>query len=253
MPLYCNRPEEQADTQVESNPRENIGWQFDDFDGYTIDDIVEALKHYKHLHDNFDISLDFVVPSFNTESAAAAAAALAAIMEDEEENTEFLDDELIEMKSGEEWPAFFEGMKLGNMVSRVRAGDVEVKHNPEKKAKFDSIGFDWGDEQLFLDAPYEKTLCAIWVFYQIRGDLCVDLEFRIPDEEPWPEALANFPLGHAINFFRAKQDLFYNEYREKWRFLYRFDFHWLPSIEYALEKPFYDHYLDGLNSAEEDD
>lgn len=247
-------PDEQADSQADRNPRENIGWQFDDFDGYSIEDIVEALKHYQSLNGDFDVDSNFVVPSFNAESAAATAAAIAAVMEGEGDTTDLIAEDLMNLEAesdDEEWPAFFAGMKLGNMVSRIRAGDVEVKHIPETKAKFDSIGFDWGNEKLFLEAPYEKSLCAIWVFYQIRGDCCVDLEFRIPDEEPWPEALANFPLGHAINFFRSRQELFYNEYREKWRFLYRFDFLWLPAVEWALEKSFYEHYLDGLETDEE--
>uniref|UniRef100_A0A7S2JR57 Helicase-associated domain-containing protein n=1 Tax=Leptocylindrus danicus TaxID=163516 RepID=A0A7S2JR57_9STRA len=250
-------PDEQEDSQRDDNPRENIDWQFDDYDGYSLDDILEALKHYHGIHNNFDIEPLYVVPTFDAESAAAAAAALAAMEEDNDEGAALLgldvDDEDALMGdlrsqsgSGEEWPALLQGMRLGNIVSRMRSGDVEVRHVPERKAMFDEIGFDWGDDELFIGAPFEKFLCGLWVYYQIRGDACVDLEFRIPDEEPWPEALAHFPLGHAMNFVRHKKDIFWSDYRAKWRSLYRFDFLWLPAVEDALQKPYHEHYLEGL-------
>merc|ERR1740129_575421 len=48
-----------------------------------------------------------------------------------------------EKKSRQSWPEYLSGMKLGLITRRIREGDLEVKHIPERKEKLDAISFDW--------------------------------------------------------------------------------------------------------------
>lgn len=89
-------------------------------------------------------------------------------------------------------------LAVGGHVRRIRDGDLEVKHIPERKAKLDEIGFDWGDPKRFIDVPFDKCMCAIYAYYMIRGDTSVEKDFVMPSEQPWPRVLAGFELGAAV-------------------------------------------------------
>jgi len=52
--------------------------------------------------------------------------------------------------SKQSWPEYLSGMKLGLITRRIREGDLEVKHIPERKQKLDDIQFDWGDPKKIL-------------------------------------------------------------------------------------------------------
>jgi len=130
--------------------------------------------------------------------------------------------------SNSQWPEHLVGMQLGPIVRRIQEGDLEVKHLPERKKQLDDIGFDWGDEKKFLDVPFDKAMCAMFAYYMIRGDLFVYEDFVMPDEDPWPRALAGFELGKAIFRLRAKQNFLEAYYPKKKYMLNMIEFVWFP-------------------------
>lgn len=140
---------------------------------------------------------------------------------------------LTKKKDKQVWPEYLAGMKLGLIVRRIREGDLEVKHLPERKEKLDAISFDWGDPRKFLDIPFEKTMCALFAYYMIRGDLFVYEDFIMPDEDPWPNSLAGFQLGKAVFRIRAKQKMLEKYHPQKKYMLNMLEFVWFP-LEYAL-------------------
>jgi hypothetical protein len=127
---------------------------------------------------------------------------------------------------GVEWGEHLAGMQLGNLVSRIRDGSLEVKHIKKRKAVLDKIGFDWGDEKYFIDVPFEKAMCAMYAYYLIRGDMFVYLDFVMPDEDPWPQALAGYELGKAVKRIRELQNFLEAYHSDKVSLLRMIDFIW---------------------------
>jgi hypothetical protein len=125
-------------------------------------------------------------------------------------------------------------MELGSVVRRIREGDVEVKTVPERKAMLDALQFDWGDEDLFLDIPFEKTMCALFAYFQIRGDLFVYDDFIMPVDEPWPRVLQGFELGKVVFQLREKQHFLETHYPEKKAILDFLEFVWFPKYQSKL-------------------
>jgi len=140
------------------------------------------------------------------ESSTSDDISWQSLLEDDETSLEPDTDEKEHKKATASWPEYLSGMKLGSIVRRIREGDLEVKHLPERKAKLDDIGFHWGDERRFLEIPFDKSMCALYAYYMIRGDLFVYEDFVMPDEDPWPRALSGFELGKAVFYLRAKQN-----------------------------------------------
>jgi len=133
-----------------------------------------------------------------------------------------------------DWPTSVVGMELGSIVRRIREGDVEVKTVPEQKAMLDALQFDWGDEDLFLDIPFEKTMCALFAYFQIRGDLFVYDDFIMPVDEPWPRVLQGFELGKVVFQLREKQHFLETHYPEKKAILDFLEFVWFPKYQSKL-------------------
>jgi len=133
------------------------------------------------------------------------------------------------------WPEHLEGMRLGNIVTRIRDGSLEVKHLPERKAQLDAIDFDWGDPKYFLDIPFEKAMCAMYGYYLVRGDMFVPPEFVMPDEDPWPQALAGYEVGQAVKRIRELQNSFEAYHPEKVSLLRMIDFVWFPTLALPLD------------------
>ena len=121
----------------------------------------------------------------------------------------------------------FDGMKLGEIVWRLRIGDVGVKHDSEEKAMLDAIGFDWGETSKFIRAPFARTLCGLYAYKKIRGDLCVEMNFKIPSYDPWPSVLGDFELGKYVNQLRGQKALLQEEYPLKMQMLNQLNFLWL--------------------------
>jgi hypothetical protein len=219
----------------------DIPWFNDDFGGeFVFEDVVEALTLYQSFYGDFSnlTNEEFVIPvlgepmssfddddddssMFDSDASSRAAAAIARF----EERADVGDD-LIEAESarlGDEvetetaiavrrleveadWPEHLEGMRIGNIVKRIRDGSLEVKHLSERKANLDAIDFDWGDPKYFIDIPFEKAMCAMYAYYLVRGDMFVREDFVMPDEDPWPQVFAGYELGLAVKRIRELQN-----------------------------------------------
>ena len=148
---------------------------------------------------------------------------------DVERETTKIDDSRVE------WPEHLGGMKLGNIVARIRDGSLEVKHLPERKKQLDDIDFDWGDDHQFIDVPFEKAMCAMYAYYMIRGDLFVYEDFVMPDEDPWPQALAGYEIGKAVKRLRELQNFMEAYHPEKVSLLRMIDFIWFPTTALPID------------------
>jgi hypothetical protein len=235
-------------------------------DDFVFEDVVEALISYKTIYGDFSslVDSDFVVPTrkeytgfldddnmnmLDIDASSRAAAAIAnyeekgqsdrdknfvaaeikrlqqAIDQPDESEREFRATLTME-ESTDQWPEHLAGMELGNIVKRIRDGSLEVKHIPERKAQLDAIGFDWGDPKFFIDVPFEKSMCAMYAYYLVRGDMFVHEDFIMPDEDPWPHALAGYELGKAVKRIRELQNFFEAYHPEKVGLLRMIDFVW---------------------------
>lgn len=134
-----------------------------------------------------------------------------------------------------EWPEHLAGMRLGNIVTRIRDGSLEVKHLPQRKEKLDAIGFDWGDPKYFIDVPFEKAMCAMYAYYLVRGDMFVPSDFVMPDEDPWPQALAGYEIGAAVSRIRELQNFLEAYHTEKVSLLRMIDFVWFPTLALPID------------------
>jgi len=247
---------------VKAKRQKNIPWFNDDFGGeFVFDDVVEALSIYKKVYKDFSNLTDnsFVVPTQSDEYAEIdsygddgddddTSSMVAPMMRG---GTNELDDLLneiegLETETGEvatrqaetapeakispaDWPEHLGGMVLGNIVQRIRDGSLEVKHLPERKAELDKLDFDWGPPKHFIDVPFEKAMCAMYAYYLIRGDLFTPREFIMPDEDPWPQALAGFEVGEAVHRLRELQNFMEAFHPEKVSLLRMIDFAWFPT------------------------
>ena len=263
----------ELDTIVKGHIDMRHPWFNDDFGGdFVFEDVVEALKIYKSIHDTFD-NMDlnsFVVPdptdpdslglndpmnlspdgmgtgSISKEDLIAKEIELME-MEMEMQNgitstalEPSMEDLLMEQQRIEadgitQWPEHLAGMQLGSIVKRIQEGALEVKHLPERKKLLDEIGFNWGDPKKFLEVPFDKAMCAMFAYYMIRGDLFVYEDFVMPDEDPWPKALAGFELGKAIFYLRAKQNFLEAYHPQKRYMLNMIEFVWFPMDALPLD------------------
>ncbi|KAL7535558.1 hypothetical protein ACHAXR_006567 [Thalassiosira sp. AJA248-18] len=227
-----------------------VPWRNDDFGSdFVFEDVVEALVLYKELYGSFDsIEEDeFVVPEPVGESLRLSPFELAAMNEDSPDDLDDIDgpwsededDESVEGKlsvvASNDWPEHLAGMKLGQIVSRMREGGLEVKHLPERKKQLDKIGFDWGDPKRFIDVPFEKVMCALYAYFMIRGDTFVQSDLIIPAEEPWPTVLAGFELGAAVTRLRELQNFLEAYHPVKMSLLRMVDFSFFPELALPLD------------------
>ena len=236
-----------------------IPWFNDDFGGYFVfEDVVEALELYKEGYGDFyNLTVgEFVIPiqdepehSFDDDFDDDMP--INSKLNAESMNEDDIEAEISRLERGMlakqdagtavtalkeiEWPEHLEGMRLDDIVKRMRDGSLEVKHLPERKAKLDAIGFDWGEDKYFLDVPFEKAMCAMYAFYMIRGDMFVPPDYIMPDEDPWPRALAGYELGKAVKRIRELQNFFEAFHVEKVTLLRMIDFVWFPTLALPID------------------
>ncbi len=273
LPLICfSVLSRQGKRVTKGSIKKSIPWFNDDFgEDFVFEDVVEALTFYKDTFGSFDgLDAEFVVPEpsfggeFDVSASADAAAAIAkaesmgedsdALIAAEIERMELeMQGELGDSSDSEDtkWPEHLAGMKLGSITKRIRDGSLEVKHLPERKKMLDSIDFDWGDERSFLDIPFEKTMCAMFAYFLVRGDLFVYEDFVMPGDKPWPAALAGFELGKAVKRFRELQNFFEAYHPEKVKLLRRVEFVWFPELALPLNpeeglESWEDTYVEGM-------
>ena len=180
--IFTSEDDQQRLRKGEQQQQKSFPSYNDDFgEDFVFEDVVEGFTISKNMHGDFSnlaINHDFVVPTvennvfgeldaaaaFDVDASSRAAAAIAAFDEQDraEESkdliaseikrlqeaveSELVVDTLTEqgMSSRAEWSEHLSGMKLGHTFQRIRNGNLEVKHLPERKAKLDAIGFDWG-------------------------------------------------------------------------------------------------------------
>jgi hypothetical protein len=240
-------------------------WYNDDFGGdFVFEDVVEALTLYKKFYGSFSnlTNDEFVIPfeyepqpSFDDNIDYDADLSMKAVevsrfdtIDAEAEISNFENSILLQQQvqasstvaelapiSEVEWPEHLEGMRLGSIVQRVREGSLEVKHLPERKAQLDAIDFDWGDPLRFLEVPFEKAMCAMYAYYLVRGDMFVPADFIMPDEDPWPKALAGYEIGQAVKRIRELQNFFEAFHTEKVALLRMIDFVWFPTLALPID------------------
>lgn len=251
---------------IKGKREKDIPWFNDDFgDDFVFEDVVEALTVYASMYGDFSnlTNSDFVVPTpkeitgfldddnlemFDSGASARAAAAIASFEEQGEidRSQDIIAAEIMRLQREVEpsfesssrvpvlasdimegaWPEHLAGMELGSLVTRIREGSLEVKHLAERKAQLDAIEFDWGDPKYFIDIPFEKAMCAMYAYYLVRGDMFVPEDFLMPDEDPWPQALSDYPLGKAVKRIRELQNFLEAYHTEKVSLLRMIDFIW---------------------------
>lgn len=232
---------------------------YGDFSNLTTEEFV--IPFQGESPDPFDLDYDDDdIDMMENDPSARAAAAIARFdefddMDMTEENIEAeisrLEQEVLEPEELElddatavatlipikefEWPEHLAGMALGNIVARIRDGSLEVKHLPERKELLDAIDFDWGDSKYFIDIPFEKAMCAMYAYYLVRGDMFVPADFIMPDEDPWPQALAGYEIGEAVQRIRELQNFMEAYHTEKVSLLRMIDFIWFPTLALPID------------------
>jgi len=251
----------------------DIPWFNDDFgDDFVFEDVVEALTLYKSFYGSFSNFTDesFVIPAkdetvspfdvpeddldFMDENMPPNRAAPSIAQFEGFDDLDLME-EFVEPGSGKpteeveekapvatiepiaevNWPEHLGGMLLGNIVSRMRDGSLEVKHLPERKAQLDAIDFDWGDPKYFIDIPFEKAMCAMYAYYLVRGDMFVPADFVMPDEDPWPQVLAGYEVGKSVGRIRQLQNFFEAYHPEKVSLLRMIEFVWFPTLALPVD------------------
>jgi len=233
-----------------------IPWFNDDFGAdFTFEDVVEALTLYKDVYGSFDsIEEDeLIIPEPVEESLRLSPFELAALNDDADQpsdlddidgiNAPWNEDEAgidaegadFSVVASSDWPEHLAGMKLGQIVGRIRDGGLEVKHLPERKKQLDAIGFDWGDPKRFIDIPFEKAMCAMYTYFLVRGDMFVLSDFTMPDEEPWPIAFQGYPLGKVVERLRELQNFLEAYHPMKMSLLRMVDFVFFPEMAIPLD------------------
>eukprot|EP00804_Cyclotella_cryptica_P025651 CCRYP_002882-RB/>CCRYP_002882-RB protein AED:0.22 eAED:0.22 QI:0/0.33/0/1/0.33/0/4/0/652 len=226
-----------------------VPWRNDDFGGdFVFEDVVEALTLYKQLYKTFDDieENEFVIPEPVEESLRLSPFELAAMNNDSSDDLDDIDGPWDESQDDDGLEKHLAGMKLGRLVARMRDGDLEVKHLPERKAKLDDIGFDWGDPKRFIDVPFDKFMCALFAYFMIRGDTSVVRDFVMPGEQPWPRVLEGYELGAAVHRLRELQNFLEAYHPVKMRLLRMFDFMFFPELALPLDPDADDVNLDHL-------
>jgi hypothetical protein len=122
-----------------------LGFVWDDMERRW-EEVHAALLAYKEVHGDLQVPYVFVVPSEAP------------------------------------WPEEAWGMKLGQRVDKIRNAEQHVKHQPERRAELDSLGFVWDD----LARRWEELRAALLVYKEVHGDLEVTRAFVVPSEVPRP-------------------------------------------------------------------
>ncbi|OQR86468.1 hypothetical protein ACHHYP_10512 [Achlya hypogyna] len=122
-----------------------------------------AFETYKRLHGDLLVRQDFVVP-----------------------------------KDDPSWPRETWGMKLGLIVTKLRAtGEAAVR--ADRHTRLATLGFVWNAHE----SSWLMRLEAYETFKRIHGNLLVPLHFVIPAHSPaWPRHLWRYNLGRDVNRLR---------------------------------------------------
>ncbi|CAM9763675.1 unnamed protein product [Pylaiella littoralis] len=167
-----------------------VGFEWDEFgDGFRWDDVVAGLTLYNTLYGELPDD-DFKVPV------------------------------------DYEWPIELSGMQLGSICKQMRIGDIWAKHNPKRKKALNELGFDWGDDSLYLYFQWPEVLIAFYSVIKLKGHLDVLPQYVIPHEDPWPLPLHGTPVGFYLNTIKAQRELLIEHYPDRYEILRGMDIMW---------------------------
>ncbi len=120
-------------------------------------------------------------------------------------------------------------------MSGIGEGRLEGEKIRERRMQLDAINFGWGDPMELMDVPFEKAMCAMYAYYLVRGDMFVYADFVMPDEDPWPQALAGYELGKAVERIRELQNFLEAYHSDKLSFLRMIDLICLQTTALPLD------------------
>jgi hypothetical protein len=96
------------------------------------------------------------------------------------------------------WPKETWGMKLGSVVSTIRAG----KSHGDKREDLESIGFDFNLQR--RSCGYEANRAALLKYKELEGNMMVPTKFVVPNNNiTWPEETWGTELGRVVMRIRA--------------------------------------------------
>ncbi|TFJ82342.1 hypothetical protein NSK_006352, partial [Nannochloropsis salina CCMP1776] len=116
------------------------------------------------------------------------------------------------------------------------SGVLAAKNVPERRRALDALGFDWGDEEAYVDLRWDVFLGTYYYWRLIKGVPLVPWEFIVPEEAPWPFFCRGVELGKMCDMIRRHQEVFFQYYPERVQTLEYFGWKWWwPSMEEGEE------------------
>jgi hypothetical protein len=98
------------------------------------------------------------------------------------------------------WPKETWSMKLGSVVSTIRAGKSHV----DKWADLESIGFDFNSQRLHY--RYEAIRAALLKYKDLKCNMLVPAKFVVPTNDiTWPEEMWDMKLGRVVMSIRTRK------------------------------------------------
>lgn len=136
--------------------------------------VKESLISYRQIHGNLQIPYSFVVPNHTCDDI---------------------------------WPAEAKGLKLGNILSRIRTRGDYMKVEEQKRQLVDELGIEVKKKR---DSEFETIIEALDTYGRLYKDIDhIENSFVCPQDEAWPPHLQGYRLGsrvHSIRYQGAYSD-----------------------------------------------
>jgi hypothetical protein len=254
--------DDEDEDKVEEKPRVSRAAAdsiLDEFNGFSFDDVVEALEIWKREKGSFEIDPEYVIERVEEEKVEEPSSGdsddddddydddsgevdikqmLAALAREAKEKEEEWNELAAEGGSEEllngnnstcniVWPSYMKGMALGEIVEGIQEGNLGCRYDRAQKKVLDKLEFDWGDPAKVIPVPFAKMLCALHAYGMVRGEMLIPSDFVVPPDLPWPPALVGFPLGKYNDKLRVKKDMMFKYHEERFRILYGLDYVWM--------------------------
>merc|ERR1719444_750077 len=106
----------------------------------------------------------------------------------------------------EEWPQGTRGLKLGQVVNRIRQGKYASAVARDREI-LDKLGFIWKARTAVVENTIEtweeQIIPALEVYRKVKGDLLVPVRFIVPkNDASWPKKTWGLRLGKVVNGLR---------------------------------------------------
>jgi hypothetical protein len=108
------------------------------------------------------------------------------------------------------WPQEMWGLKLGNIVSKIR----ELKQHKYKREELEDIGFPFDKQTSSNYHGWDKIKLALETYKALNGDILVAQTFVVPTEDAeWPSDIWGMKLGKTVSNMRNLN--YHAEHREE--------------------------------------